>query len=68
MQLDPRTSMWLNVLLFALQSLAGASWMSGMLPSQYAGFAMGILGWATTVLNFVLHAYSPPVPGPAAKV
>ncbi len=67
MTLDPKTSMWLNVLLFALQSLAGATWMGGILPSQYAGIAMGGLGWATTVLNFVLHAYSPPTAGPAAK-
>ena len=66
MQLDPKTSMWLNVLLFALQSLAGATWMTGFLPSQYAGLIMGVLGWATTVLNFVLHAYSPPTAGPLA--
>lgn len=64
MQLDPKTSMILNIVLFALQSLAGATWMSGFLPAQYAALIMGLVGWATTVLNFVLHAYSPAQPGP----
>ena len=66
MTLDPKTSMWLNILLFALQSLAGATWVTGVLPTHYAALIMGLMGWATTVLNFVLHAYSPPKAGPAA--
>jgi hypothetical protein len=67
MQLDPKVSMILNIVLFALQSLAGATWLSGTLDPHHAGLIMGILGWITTVLNFVLHAYSPPQAGPLAK-
>lgn len=45
---------WVNTGIFALFSLAGAGWWTNLLTPDHAAIVANGLGWAGSVLNFVL--------------
>lgn len=65
MTIDPRVGQWLNLVAFALSTLAMASWWQDMLTVKQAALTVGIMNWAVSVLNFVLHGM--PAPGDTVK-
>ena len=71
MSVDPKVSMWLNVLVSVVAALTGATAMFtdlfGQGPAQKVAAGLGLAGLVLGAVNTTLHAYSAPVSGPGVS-
>lgn len=68
MSVNPKISMWLNVLASVVAALTGATAMFtdlfGQGPAQKVIAGIGLAGLVLGAVNTTLHAYSAPASGP----
>jgi len=65
--IDPKVSMYLNIVGLVVGVLSMAGWWGDLFGDHRAAIITGVMTTAVTAINVVLHAYSSPQPGPAAK-
>lgn len=61
---DYTVTQWMNIVAFALASLATGGWWTDFLSPQTAAFATGGLAYIVSLLNFMVSG--PTVPKPPA--
>lgn len=67
MEISPKASIWINVILAILTALStGALSLSGIVSPTTATQIVAFAGVGATILNLIMHSYASSTPGPAA--
>lgn len=67
MEISPKASIWINVILAILTAVStGALSLSGLVSPATATQIVAFAGVGATILNLVMHSYASSQPGPAA--
>jgi hypothetical protein len=72
MQLDAKTTWWLNFLLVAIQGLSTVAWNTMGIDPKWIALITQIIGYTSILLNFAIHGSVPGIqpvqmPGAAAS-
>ncbi len=62
MQLDAKTTWWLNFLLVAIQGLSTIAWNTMGADPKSIALITQVVGYASILLNFAIHGSVPGIP------
>jgi len=62
MQLDAKTTWWLNFLLVAIQGLSTVAWNTMGIDPKWIALITQVIGYASILLNFAIHGSVPGIP------
>jgi hypothetical protein len=62
MQLDAKTTWWLNFLLVAIQGLSTVAWNTMGIDPKSIALITQIIGYSAILLNFAIHGSVPGIP------
>ena len=67
LEISPKLSIWINVILAVLTALStGALSLSGIVSPEQATQIVAFAGVGATIINLIMHSYASSQPGPAA--